>query len=270
MADHNAIAFAFDERAVRIFPTNTGSFDVVAKDVADVLGYRWNGSQVIAHVPEEWRGVRSVLTLQGNQELLTLTEEGLYFFLSRSDKPKARPFQKWLAGEVLPSIRKNGFYGKGPSISQQLAAHGVRLRLTKELKVETDPAVRLALHQQLDHVSRLIGIETPALEAIGRSERPASESPLITDFWEAIALLIGETDEHKLNHARSTGLLAINLLQVERAAKAARLSMPRLDELRRVLRHSQSPRFVELKAVNSRHGGTVKCWVFEREEGEEV
>ena len=42
----------------------------------------------------------------------TFSEQGLYFFLGRSDKPTALPFQKWLAGDVLPSIRKTGGYGK--------------------------------------------------------------------------------------------------------------------------------------------------------------
>lgn len=37
-------------------------------------------------------------------------EPGLYWFLGRSDKPKALPFQKWIYGEVLPSIRKTGGY----------------------------------------------------------------------------------------------------------------------------------------------------------------
>lgn len=39
-----------------------------------------------------------------------LSEQGLYFFLGRSDKPKALPFQKWLAGDVLPALRKTGRY----------------------------------------------------------------------------------------------------------------------------------------------------------------
>jgi prophage antirepressor-like protein len=38
----------------------------------------------------------------------------LYFFLGRSDKAKALPFQKWLAGEVLPAIRKTGRYESAP------------------------------------------------------------------------------------------------------------------------------------------------------------
>lgn len=82
----------------------------VAKDVAEALEYTWNGAARIEHVPEEWRGVTSVVTPSGDQEMLILSEQGLYFFLGRSDKPKALPFQKWLAGEVLPSIRKTGRY----------------------------------------------------------------------------------------------------------------------------------------------------------------
>jgi len=42
--------------------------------------------------------------------MAVLAEQGLYFFLGRSDKPAALPFQKWIAGEVLPSIRKTGEY----------------------------------------------------------------------------------------------------------------------------------------------------------------
>ncbi len=82
----------------------------IAKDVADALDYSWKGTATIGHIPEEWRGVYSVQTPSGVQELLTISEQGLYFFLGRSDKPKALPFQKWLAGEVLPSIRKTGRY----------------------------------------------------------------------------------------------------------------------------------------------------------------
>ena len=55
--------------------------------------------------------VRTVLTISGPKPTTCLTEQGLYFFLSRSDKPAALPFQKWIAGEVIPAIRKHGGYG---------------------------------------------------------------------------------------------------------------------------------------------------------------
>ena len=89
-----------------------------AQDVMECLDYS-NGSRpakVLAHVPNEWKGVNPIHTLGGQQKLLCLSEPGLYFFLGRSDKPKALPFQKWLAGEVLPSIRKTGRYSMQPAL----------------------------------------------------------------------------------------------------------------------------------------------------------
>lgn len=45
-----------------------------------------------------------------NQQVLFVTEPGMYEVLLRSDSEKARPFRKWVCGEVLPSIRKSGGY----------------------------------------------------------------------------------------------------------------------------------------------------------------
>lgn len=39
-----------------------------------------------------------------------VTESGLYAVILRSDKPNAKKFRKWVTGEVIPSIRKNGGY----------------------------------------------------------------------------------------------------------------------------------------------------------------
>ena len=47
--------------------------------------------------------------------MLCLSEQGLYFFLARSDKERALPFQKWIAGEVIPSIRRTGQYSVIPA-----------------------------------------------------------------------------------------------------------------------------------------------------------
>lgn len=104
------VPFNFENRELRVLDDGAGSFEVVAKDVVEGLGATWNGNAAVAHVPAEWKGVRSVLTPGGTQEMATLTESGLYFYLGRSDKPTALPMQKWVAGEVLPSIRKTGGY----------------------------------------------------------------------------------------------------------------------------------------------------------------
>lgn len=141
----------------------------------------------------------------------------------------------------------------------------------KELKRETNPAIRQMLHAQMMQACRMSSLPCPALDAIGRAEKPAADSPLIAEFWELIELLMGDNDPQQLNHARAEDRIAVNLLQVQRAAKEAKLALPALNELRRVLHHSHSPKFSEIKAVNSRHtGSTVKCWVFEQPESEEV
>ena len=104
-----------------------GELLFVAKDVALALGYAsTNIKQLIEHVPGEWKGSNRIATPGGEQNLLTLTEQGLYFFLGRSDKRKALPFQKWLAGEVLPAIRKTGGYGT-PQTENEILSRAITI-----------------------------------------------------------------------------------------------------------------------------------------------
>ncbi len=57
-------------------------------------------------------GVRRVdiPTQGGTQQVLFVTEAGMYEVLLRSDSEEAKPFRKWVTSEVLPSIRKTGGY----------------------------------------------------------------------------------------------------------------------------------------------------------------
>lgn len=90
-------SFAFEGRTpVRTVIGDDGEPRWVAKDVALALGYKIpsGAGKIIVHVPEEWRGVDRIPTPSGEQEMAVLSEQGLYFFLGRSDKPKALPFQK--------------------------------------------------------------------------------------------------------------------------------------------------------------------------------
>lgn len=51
-----------------------------------------------------------VLTRGGRQSMIFINEQNLYKVIMRSDKPQAEPFQDWVCGEVLPTIRKTGGY----------------------------------------------------------------------------------------------------------------------------------------------------------------
>lgn len=96
--------------AVRVVEHN-GEPWFVAKDIARALDYaeQSNPARLFRSVPEEWKGVKQIHTPGGEQDMLIISEQGLYFFLGRSDKEAALPFQKWAAGEVFPTLRQNGF-----------------------------------------------------------------------------------------------------------------------------------------------------------------
>ena len=109
-----------------------GEIAFVAKDVLERLGYEIDGGigKYVKHVPDEWKGGNRISTPGGEQEVLVLTEQGLYFFLARSDKPLVLPFQKWIAGEVIPSIRKTGKYSLSPA--SQIDSLKTRLLLAEQ------------------------------------------------------------------------------------------------------------------------------------------
>lgn len=103
MPDAALPLFEFEGQPLRVHLDDAGEPWFVAKDAAIALGYQWKGISTIGHVPDEWRGVYSVQTPSAPQNMLTLSEPGLYFFVARSDKPRALPFQKWLAGKCCPA-----------------------------------------------------------------------------------------------------------------------------------------------------------------------
>ena len=54
--------------------------------------------------------IKVIDSLGREQEATFISEQNLYKVIMRSDKPQAEPFQDWVCGEVLPSIRKSGGY----------------------------------------------------------------------------------------------------------------------------------------------------------------
>ena len=78
------------------------------------------------NVPDLWKGTKRIrMNLKDGREqgreMLCLSEQGLYFFLGRSDKPKALLYQMWIAGEVVPSIRRTGSYGRNLELNVRAA-----------------------------------------------------------------------------------------------------------------------------------------------------
>ncbi|MBQ7220743.1 MAG: hypothetical protein IJS28_07175 [Synergistaceae bacterium] len=107
--------FSNNSFTVRTTRDEDGTVWFVAKDIAECLEYSEatisnNISNLFKAVPEIWKGNKRIITPGGEQEMTCLTEQGVYFFLGRSDKPKALPYQMWIAGDVVPSIHATGSY----------------------------------------------------------------------------------------------------------------------------------------------------------------
>lgn len=150
MATQSLSVFQFHTHQVRIFPTEDGlSFVAVAKDVADILGYR-EAKDFLRQVPESHKGRQKVPTLNGTQEMLVVDESGLYRGVLRCNKPEAEPFMEWVTAEVLPSIRRTGGYVR-EGAAQLAMAHELGA-LRDELR--TQNSMILALYGQLDHARR--------------------------------------------------------------------------------------------------------------------
>ena len=81
----------------------------VAKDVCDILELE-NSRQVVQTLDEDEKGVCSIYTLGGSQQMSVVSESGLYTLVFKSRKPEAKAFRKWVTSEVLPAIRKTGQY----------------------------------------------------------------------------------------------------------------------------------------------------------------
>lgn len=130
--------------AVRIVDVN-GEPWFVAKDVLRALDYAddYNPSRAMQAIPGEWKGVHRMHTPGGEQEMLIISEQGLYFFLGRSDKPKALPYQMWVAGDVVPTIRRTGQYG-GYALPRVPQSFPDALRMIADIEEEK----QLALEQR--------------------------------------------------------------------------------------------------------------------------
>ena len=125
--------FNNDKFSIRTINEN-GNIWFVAKDVMTALEYSDTSTpaQIMQSVPEMWKGIKQIDSSSVNgvvqtRDVLCLTEQGLYFFLGRSDKPKAIPYQIWIAGDVVPSIRATGSYSNHNNSNIPFTSSDIRI-----------------------------------------------------------------------------------------------------------------------------------------------
>lgn len=144
---NDMLSFKFETLGVRVVMID-GEPWFVSPDVCAALGLHRTASRKL---DSEEKGVHSVHTPGGEQELAIISESGLYTLILRSRHamtPGTLPhrFRKWVSREVLPTIRRTGGYG-----TQELPPINVRklmLMGAKEPEVQLSPALEAAIEKK--------------------------------------------------------------------------------------------------------------------------
>ncbi|WP_204192855.1 BRO family protein [Mammaliicoccus sciuri] len=101
--------FNFDSNEVRTVVVNEEPY-FVGKDVANILGYKNGSRDINAHVDEEDKLKYQISTSGQKRNQTLINESGLYSLIFSSKLDSAKRFKRWVTSEVLPQIRKQGFY----------------------------------------------------------------------------------------------------------------------------------------------------------------
>jgi len=148
--------FFFTDHLVRVVLVE-GQPRFLAADLARVLGYR-DAVNACRKLDSDEKGTHQVSTPGGKQEMLLVTEPGLYSLVLLSRRAEAKAFKKWVTTKVLPAIRKTGGYA--PVVPLQTAA-------------ATDPVEALLSMSRIQALELALGIakERDALKAQAQTQQ---------------------------------------------------------------------------------------------------
>ena len=127
--------FDFKENAIRVVRADDGEPWFHADDVAKVLGYReaFNMTRILDEdetAPHTVR-IRSENGVMQDREVTIISESGLYHAILKSRKPEAKTFRRWVTQEVLPSIRKSGYFAVDSDTNTAIKQYLLFLRANK-------------------------------------------------------------------------------------------------------------------------------------------
>lgn len=108
-----SINFTFNESQVRTLSDGEVVW-FVAKDIATILGHANPERAIRKYVDDEDKVVTKLVTTGGEKDTTFITEYGVYSLILASHTEEAKQFKHWVTHEVLPSIRKQGFYSVLP------------------------------------------------------------------------------------------------------------------------------------------------------------
>ncbi len=168
------------------------------------------------------------------------------------------------------------FLAKTPEFERKL----MDLPEIKSVRIAKNHAQIMALVEALGRVMQMpAGAIDEAKDwtvalALERQQAIEEDHPIVKEFWEAFEFLNDGGIEARLNHARDSDLIAVNLNEFVEQANARKQQVPPIIDLKRHLKTSKRYKFMaNNKVVKSgirytdASGMTpksVRCWVFQR------
>jgi prophage antirepressor-like protein len=156
--------FQFDTTDIRTATDENGEVWFCAKDVCAVLDISWS-SMTLENMPENWVMVINLITIKGEREAKFINEAGIYRLIFRSNKPNAEAFANFICEEVLPAIRKNGFYGT-IDLKTRLALGKEINSLVNQIVTSKNVFELKMLIPQLRNYCNIAGLKIPDLQLI--------------------------------------------------------------------------------------------------------
>ena len=143
----------FEENEVRILGTREEPW-FVAKDIAKILGYKDTDKALRNHVRDKNKQTFTANSVnQGRQNggsklqghTILINEAGMYSLIFRSKLATAQKFEDWVTSDLLPTLRRQGYY----KLSEEKQQEFDNLNLVLKKSEETNKLLQNNLQERL-------------------------------------------------------------------------------------------------------------------------
>lgn len=211
------IPFDYQSNPVRVYRDPGGEPWYCAQDVCRILGLQSTTRALIELDRDEKRTISVAHDGNNNSNLRIINEAGVYHLIFKSRKPEAKEFKRWLATEVIPSIRRTGRFSVSGDAGREEAArmfvYGWHVRgvmatfgLSEDDICKIRECRRIGLHDK--EIATLLGHSSCDLRKIESELALAGLTPVKTSIsararWrETLYRDMGLTDPEQLRIAR--------------------------------------------------------------------
>jgi anti-repressor protein len=150
------------QNALQVFSYQDSEVRTVLKDgepwfvALDLCGILNTDATQTRKLDDDEKGLHSIQTLGGMQQMTVVNESGLFSLILTSRKPEAKRFKKWVTSEVLPTIRKTGKY--------EVQSFTIPTNFHEALQLAADQAKQLADQKPLVEFAQNVNTSSNSMD----------------------------------------------------------------------------------------------------------